>query len=235
MTKYYRIADLIVKMDSFGTTENQAEMYKIESREAYDIEVVSNWEKIKEAHNYNGGNDDMIEYLLTGGSFYKSLLDFSGFMLHSSCIVVDGKAYLFSADSGTGKSTHTQLWLKKFGARAFILNDDKPALRYVDGKWYAYGTPWSGKHDISRNVRAEVQGIAMIERSETNSIEPFSGVEAIAAMLRQCNRPKGQEYREKLLSLFAKLFGEVKIWKLKCNMNEDAADVSYMAMSGNKN
>ena len=75
-------------------------------------------------------------------------------LLHSSAVVVDGYAYLFSADSGTGKSTHTGLWKQHFGDRAYIINDDKPAIRKVDGEWYVFGTPWSGKTDTSVNPRA---------------------------------------------------------------------------------
>lgn len=85
---------------------------------------------------------DETEYVLTGSRFYFKFINFGGLMVHSSCVVVDGRAYLFSAPSGTGKSTHTALWLKKLGDRAFILNDDKPAVRYEDGTFYAYGTPW---------------------------------------------------------------------------------------------
>ena len=141
---------------------------------------------------------------------------------------------MFTANPGTGKSTHTSLWLQKFGNRAFILNDDKPALRLEDGAWYAYGTPWSGKHDISVNARVPVAGIACLERGEINEIEPFSGRDAVLALLRQCNRPKAAEYRIKLLDLLDKLITQVPVWKLKCNMDPEAAIVSYEAMSGCK-
>lgn len=227
---YYRIADLTVKMETFGRTKEQAEKYRADECVCADAEIVSSWLRIRADYPYL--DDDLGEYLFTGVNFYKHLLNFSGFMLHSSCVVVDGEAYLFSADPGTGKSTHTKMWLDMFGERAFILNDDKPALRLVDGNWYAYGTPWSGKNDVSRNVRARIRGIAMIERAQKNSIERFTGVDAIAAIMRQCNRPKGVEYREKLLDLLSKLFSDIPVWKLKCSMEAEAARVSYRAMSG---
>lgn len=230
MKQFYRIADLIVSMDSFGRTEEQARSYRCEFSGTEDIEIISPWEAYKSQYPYL--SDDVGEYLITGSYFYKELLNYDGFMLHSSAVVMDGKAYLFTADSGTGKSTHTGLWLKQFGDRAYILNDDKPALRMVDGVWYAYGTPWSGKHDISVDVRVPVAGIAVVERSETNTIETFGGIDAIAAILRQCNRNKATESRMKLLDLLDKLITRVPIWKLKCNMAPEAAIVSYEAMSG---
>lgn len=230
MKQYYRIAGLCVAMDSYGRTVEQARPYLAQACAAPDIVIESNWPNFKEKYPYLSDSDG--EYLATGGNFYKQLLEFDGLMLHASAVVVDGKAYLFSADSGTGKSTHTKLWLEMLGDRAFILNDDKPALRLEGGRWYAYGTPWSGKHDISANERVPVAGIAMIERSERNEIARFSGVEAISAVLRQVNRPKDMEYRVKLLELMDKLFAHLPVWKLKCNMTPDAAKLSYAAMRG---
>lgn len=230
MEQYYKIAGLTVKMDSFGRTVEQAAPYACPPCEAPQIVIESNWPEMKA--KYPSWPDELGEYMATGSSFYKQLLDFGGMMLHSSAVVVDGQAYLFTADSGTGKSTHTKLWLQKFGDRAFILNDDKPALRLEDDGWYAYGTPWSGKHDISVDTRVPLAGIAVVERGEENSIEPFGGITAIHAILKQVNRPKQKEYREKLLELLDKLITQVPVWKLRCNMEPEAAEVSYQAMSG---
>ena len=152
-------------------------------------------------------------------------------MLHSSAVVIDSKAYLFTADSGTGKSTHTALWRKLFGEKAIILNDDKPALRFKDGKWFAYGTPWSGKNDLSANMKVEVAGIAILKRAETNSIKRVFGVEAISAILKQVNRPKNEIARSKVLELLDKLILNVPVWELNCNTELEAAKISYEAMS----
>ena len=231
MLKYYRIAGLTVTMDSFGRTVEQAAPYECEAG-PIDFKIESYWPKVKK--DYPGWSDETGEYMCTGGNFYKQLLDFGGMMLHSSAVVVDGKAYLFTADPGTGKSTHTQLYLQRFGDRAFILNDDKPALRLESDGWYAYGTPWSGKHDISVDTRVPVAGIAVLQRGEENFITPYGGIEAIHAIMKQVNRPKAAEYRIKLLELLDKLITQVPVWLLKCNMDPQAAEVSYAAMSGAK-
>ena len=89
---------------------------------------------------------DECRYVWTGEAFYLKLLEFNGFMLHSSCVCRGGNAYLFSARSGTGKSTHTHLWLSEF-PDAYILNDDKPAIVINESGAVAYGTPFSGKND----------------------------------------------------------------------------------------
>lgn len=232
MEQYYKIAGLTVAMDSYGRTEEQAIPYLSNPVKEPDIRVISYRNVMKVRHPYI--TDDDAEYLGTGGYFYKELLKFDGFQLHSSAVVVDGRAYLFSADCGTGKSTHTRLWLKQFGDRAYILNDDKPALRRMDGSWYAFGTPWSGKNDISANTGVPIAGICMLERGESNEIRRYGGKNAILEVFVQTNRPKAAEYRIKLLELLDDLMSRVPVWKLKCNMDPQAAVVSYEAMSGMK-
>ena len=228
MEQYYKIADLTVLLDSFGRTTQQAKPYLCQPAEP---QIVIRSKPITNPRLAHLSESDR-EYLISGASFYRQLLAFDGMMLHASAVVVDGKAYLFSADPGTGKSTHTQLWLQMFGDRAYILNDDKPALRLRDGVWYAYGTPWSGKHDISANIGVPVAGIAMIERAEENSIALFGGTEAILSILRQVNRPQGAEYRIQLLNLLDKLMTQVAVWRLRCSQALDAAQVAYRAMAG---
>ena len=226
----YNIAGLTIAMETFGRTLEQAKPYLVEHDGEVDFRIESAWERCK--HLMPNVDDDLGEYLYSGFDFYKKLLQHGGLMLHSSAVVVDGRAYLFTADSGTGKSTHTGLWLKKFSDRAYILNDDKPAIRREADGWYAYGTPWSGKHDISRNLRVPLAGIACVNRAVENSIHPFGGLEAIQAIMKQVNRPKGMEFRANLMELLDRLLTEVPVWKLHCNMDISAAEVSYNAMSG---
>lgn len=233
MIKYYKIADLIVRMDSYGRIISQAKKYEIDTTKSFDFNIVSEWDSLKAKYPLISDNEG--EYLATGKCFYRQLVNYNGMMLHSSAVVVDGKAYLFSAPSGTGKSTHTKLWLEHFRDRAFILNDDKPALRFQNGIWYAYGTPWSGKYDISVNTKVPIAGIAVIERGENNEIKRFDGKEAILAIYKQVNKKtETAEFRIKLLDLLDKLITQVPIWKLKCNMTPEAAIVAYEAMSGEK-
>mgnify|MGYP002526380877 CR=1 FL=1 len=174
------------------------------------------------------------EYMLAGSQFYKALLDFDGMMLHSSAIMMDGFAYLFSARSGTGKSTHTQLWQELFGSdKAVIFNDDKPALRIIDGKIYACGTPFSGKSDENLNVIVPLKGICFIERSETNVIEKISPFKAVPLILNQTIfRNEDEELQNKVYDMIDKVISLVPIYKLGCNISTDAAKLSHDVMSG---
>ena len=232
MTQYYNIAGLIVEMDTFGRTAEQAKSYITLCKRMPDIVVKGNAEDFKARYPHFTLDDS--EYMSTGSSFYRQLIDHDGILLHSSAVVVDGKAYIFSAPSGTGKSTHTQMYLKHFGDRAAILNDDKPAIRLIDGEFCASGTPWSGKTDWNINLTVPIAGICMLRRGEVNKIVPHTGSKALFDILEQTLRPKSADSRDKLISLLTKLIEKVPIWKLECNMDPEAAIVSYEAMSGGK-
>lgn len=229
MTQYYKIANLIVAMDSFGRTVKQAKHYLTEATGDSEITIRSDWKALQAAQPHL--SDEDCEYLVTGGSFYRQLLNFGGMMLHSSAVVRDGKAYLFTAACGTGKSTHTRLWLELF-PDAFILNDDKPALRLESGKFYTYGTPWSGKTAQNRNIRVELGGICVLRRGEANKIKPYTGRAALHDILEQTVRPRDPALMGKLLDLMDKIMQTVPVWKLECNMEPEAALVSYNAMKG---
>ncbi len=231
----YDIAGLKVNMNlRFPYTIERAKAYLVgEDIDSPDMcvnitdEDLDRWIKHFKSEEFA----DQFEYMLAGGSFYQQLLDFDGMMLHASAVVVDEKAYLFSAKSGTGKSTHTELWLKLFGDKAYILNDDKPAIRYEAGKLYAYGTPFSGKHDLSANKRAEVAGICFLERALENSIEQISPKQSVHLMLEQTIRSNEIEFMDKLLFVMDKLLTSVKVYKLHCNMDISAARLAYETMS----
>ena len=228
--KYYRIAGLTVEMDSLGRTAVQAEPYAISPPQAsVDITIPRCPDELFKKHPE--ATEELCEYMFTGTLFYKQLIAFGGIMLHSSAVVVDGKAYLFTAPPGTGKSTHTSLYLKEFGDRAFILNDDKPAIRLENGCFFAYGTPWSGKTAENVNTRAILGGICVLKRGERNEIRRISGKEAFLGIYSETLRPKGPRDMNRVLDIIEGLIDRVPVWELKCNAEPDAVRVSFSAMS----
>lgn len=173
-----------------------------------------------------------VEYMWSGAEFCERLLEFDGFMLHASGVVYSDKAYLFSAPSGTGKSTHTTIWRKTFGEdKTYIINDDKPVIRMVDGKVMVFGTPWSGKTDQNENKSVPLQGICFLERGNENRIEAMPTREAVHRILDQTIRPKDAKKMSILLDLLDRLLKEIKVYKLYCNMENEAAIVAYNAMN----
>ena len=164
-----------------------------------------------------------------GEAFYYNLLNHNGILLHASCIEKDGVAYLFSAKSGVGKSTHTHLWLDKF-PDARMINDDKPAIRLIDGEYCACGTPFSGKNDESANIAAPIKAIVFLERSTKNSISRISPQSAIPLFLAQTIRPSAASVMDKLLTVLDGVLKNVPIYKLKCNISEEAVMTSYLGI-----
>lgn len=234
----YKIAGLRVSMECCYTrTMQQSEAYCVNwersgKEEPVQIRIAIPKKKIEEYTNtHRQLNEDNWEYMLTGAEFYMHLLEYDGLMLHASAVVVDGKAYLFSADSGTGKSTHTALWCQYFGERAFIINDDKPAVRLIDGKFYVFGTPWSGKTDQNVNTCAELGGIVFLERSEENWIRPADSGSVVPKLIKQTSRKLRSEYLERMLVLADRLLSSAAVYEMGCNISEEAVVMAYEAMT----
>lgn len=232
MKKYYNICGLTVCADfQHKTMIERSEKYRCDEKTA-DIVIPpvpkAEYERLMAAP---GIDEDSAENIYTADFFYTALLKFGGFMLHSSAVEVDGKAYLFSAPSGTGKSTHVSQWLKLFGNRARVINDDKPAIRFVNGEAYACGTPWSGKSDLNINTGVPIQGICVLERSAVNFIEPLDEGTAVYSILNQTLRPKTTDYMDSLLTLLDKVIVTVPVWRMGCNISVEAAEIAYKAMS----
>jgi hypothetical protein len=176
-------------------------------------------------------SEEQAVYMESGNQFYRALLDFQGIMLHASAVALDGKAYLFSGQSGIGKSTHTGLWQQTFGDKVKLFNDDKPALRRFDGEWYAYGTPWSGKHGININMKVPVAGICFLKRGDQNKIRRLSPTEALPQILSQTLRKfKDTERLSLMLDLVDKLMREVSVYELYNRPEPEAAQLSYETM-----
>lgn len=172
-------------------------------------------------------------------ALFRKLCDYvldnaDGIIFHSSAIMVDNEAYLFTAPSGTGKSTHTRLWRELLGDKAIMINDDKPIIRYVDGDFYVYGTPWNGKHHLDTNQRAKIRAICKIYQDKDNSIKEISKKEMLLTILNQTLRPDQIDKMDKLLNIIDKMLKSVKLYSLGCNVSLDAARLSYNTMRKEK-
>ena len=231
----YDIAGLKVQiLNEKGRTAKQAKPYLAENQDPnQNIDIVINVteERVLAAMKEHPElvQDDW-EYMLTGSDFYTALINYNGILLHSSCVSVDGRAYAFSADSGTGKSTQTKMWLEHFGDRAFMINDDKPAIRLIDGTVYACGTPWSGKYDYSTPCIVPLDGICFIERSDTNRIRKAETGRAVYNVFAQTVRRLDSAKMEKLFDLLEQLFEKVPLYEFGCNVTEEAVLVAYNTM-----
>lgn len=228
----YNIAGIIVDMNvSYPRLRNQSRAYEYHGDRETNVKIRLDEAFYQQKLIENPHLDyEMIEYIWMGSEFYNALIHFNGMLLHSSCVVYNGEAYLFSAPCGTGKSTHTQIWLRRFPG-AYILNDDKPAIRLTDKGVYAFGTPFSGKTSQNVNACAPIKGICVIGRDTTNHIEPIEPDDALFNIMNQTVRPAGEEEMGKMLTTLDTVLKQVPVYRLYCNMDIEAAEVSYNGMN----
>ena len=222
-TMRYEIAQLLVEMECSGRTRRQAQPYAAESDgRSPDLHIKVDpafaLERMPEMET-----EDLAEYMATGDFFAAGLLAHQGVMLHASCVAYEGQAVCFSAPPGVGKSTHTEKWVRLFGAE--ILNDDKPALRRQEDGWYAYGTPWSGKHDLSARKGAPLRAVCFLFRGTENTVQPITPAQALPLFLSQTVFRLTRHRAEWLLSLADKLLSEVPLYRVTCANEDDAAHV----------
>ena len=158
MIKTYKIADLKLNIDTDSLTARQGKKYEVEfDKNAPLLKLSPDAAKRFIAAHPTAEPDDW-DYFLEGAKFSSLLLENDGFVLHASALALNENAFLFSANSGIGKSTHTRLWKKVFDG-VTIINDDKPALRLKSGLFYVYGTPWSGKSSLNENICVPLKSI----------------------------------------------------------------------------
>ena len=223
-----KIADLIVDVPEAGGLAPRLRGYQCESTLQPDIEIR---EEDYRRTVWKGKPYSMYCYMESGARFYSQLLLHQGLMLHASAIAYDGRAYLFSGDSGVGKSTHTRLWQESLGKEAIVINDDKPALRFVDGRWYAYGTPWCGKDGINQNMKVPLAGICFLEQGKENRIFQLSNEEALSEIIpRTIHRLNKAEKIKLMLSHIDSLLTNIPIFKLVNQPDAEAARLSYETM-----
>lgn len=231
----YKIADVVFEAGfTYAYTPKICKEYEYTGDEKPSFSIKLTPEQL--AHEKSLAPDFPEPYLESLGVFRKLceyvLESANGIIFHSSAIMVDGNAYLFTAPSGTGKSTHTRIWREMLGDRAVMVNDDKPIIRYVDGAFYVYGTPWNGKHGLGTNCKAKIKAICNIYQAKENKIEKAQVKDILPVLLNQTLRPQDLGGMDKLLAILSKLLESVDLYRLGCNISREAAMLSYSTMSG---
>lgn len=243
MTKTYKIAEKRIRITSiYDGVHELCRDYTDEGEPDFSVEVTQSnidYERERSAAEDRIENiptrtfsDKYLETLAVYRQIAERMLEYDTLLFHGSVVAVDGEAYLFTAKSGTGKSTHTRLWREYFGERAVMVNDDKPLIKITDSGAVVFGTPWDGKHRMSSNIAVPLKAVCILERAENNRIETVDIKTAYPMLLQQSYRPKDQMLFIKTLELLDTLSKTVGLYKLGCNMDIQAAEVSYNGMKG---
>lgn len=224
------------------STQNYCEAYLCDAATDFGVEItqrdiaieqeIADQEHIVEGLPIKKIDECYLERTALQRKIAEKLFEYDILLFHGSVISVDGNGYLFTAKSGTGKSTHTRLWREMFGDRAVMVNDDKPFLRVSPDEVRVYGSPWNGKHGLGNNMDVPLKAICILERGEHNEIARIPSKDAVPMLLQQSNRPQQPALLPKYLELLEHLTDKIAFYRLKCNMDPEAARIAYQAMSG---
>lgn len=205
--------------------------YRVSNCKNINLKINIDKTEIKfEQENNNVFETNFIESICIYRKLAEWLPLHNAFVLHSAVFDVDGTGIALAAHSGTGKTTHMLLWQKLIGDRLKIVNGDKPIVRFFDDEPetpYAYGTPWNGKEHLGCNMRTPLKNICFIERAEKNSCEEMTKSEAADLLFNQVYMPKDPQAALNTLQLINRLIYCCKLWKIKCNMDIEAAQTAY--------
>lgn len=234
----YRIAQLNIKITpQSGYVKKILSDYETESGNV-DFEVCVSREDVlyeKELAEKLEAEAFFSDAMCESTAIYRKICNeilqkYNGTMFHCAAIEYKGKAYLFTAPSGTGKSTHIRLWKKLLGDDVKIINGDKPVIRVHNDEVLVHGTPWRGKEGYGANTSAPLGGVFLLGRGEVNSVEKASVQEAVKTLLSQMYTTRNKNDMQKLLAIIEKIIVTAPVFKLKCNMDISAAETALKAV-----
>ena len=243
MTGIYEFAGKKIEIHSlYEQVHRYCEEYRTDGEpdfvvEIFQEDILAEREKSKKSAEAEGRrwqefSEAYLEELAVYRKISEKMPEYETFLFHGSCIAVDGIGYLFTAKSGTGKSTHARLWREYLGKRAVMVNDDKPLIRVGEGESIIYGTPYNGKHGLGNRMAVPLRAICLLERSEDNWIKPITKMEAFPLLVQQAYRPSNGVALAKTISLLEKMADGVRLYRLGVNMSPEAAKMAWEEMAG---
>ncbi len=189
-------------------------------------------ENFASAEIESAGGDDIEWFFIN--NFLMMLFSFASAshktaMLHASAVTVGKYGYIFLGHSGTGKSTHSRLWLENIkGCR--LLNDDNPIVRIINGKTMIYGSPWSGKTPCYINETAEAAAFVSLVQAPENCITRLKAAESFAALMAATSCLKQDErIYDGICDTLTDIISKTPVFRLKCLPDAEAAQICHSA------
>ena len=192
-----------------------------------DFTVWASDDEIMEEDNGTGFDRGYLESLAVYRKIAESILKYNGFLMHGVAVDVDGCGIAFLAKSGVGKSTHTRLWKELLKNLMTVVNGDKPLVRIIDGKIFAYGTAWAGKENLHTNTKTELKKVCFIERSDKNECMLIKKDMVFKRLIKQIYIPKNKSLLCLTLDNISTLIEKCDFYLIKCNTDISAAKTAY--------
>ena len=229
-----KLADICIEINSvYPELKNFLKDYLV-SDTTPDFSITINEDEIlaeREATSDKQFSPTYLETLATLRKLAEILPSYNRILMHGASISYHGHAYLFTAPSGTGKSTHIRLWKKYLGDDVKIVNGDKPFIS-LDGDPFIYGSPWAGKENWHRNCCMPLKGICFVQRGTENSIRKIEPFECLSLLFKQVYLPSSTDAAGLTLELVDALTKKVPLYLLTCDMSEEAVQCSFEGLTG---
>lgn len=224
------IADLVIELNpKYENTKQLAAPFLYDGNRQTDFELTVSDDALNEmmSRAAEGTTIGQMENFALGNAFNRRVISRNAMLVHSSALIYEGGAYLFSADSGVGKSFHTRLWMQEFGDTVHIMNDDKPVVRLYEDRAVAFGTPFDGGSGIALNESYPLKAIVFLERGEQNSVRVPCSKEIIQKLYFQTVHMVNANVADKMLQNFEKLLSLTNFYVLTCNTDPSAAHTAF--------
>jgi hypothetical protein len=231
-----KIAELLLGIENrYQHIELQAKDYIADGEPLFTVSVTEEEIDAERANTATDRPRGYYESIVAYRKIATELPKYGAFLFHGSVLEYNGGAYIITANSGVGKTTHTRLWMSEFAGEVDIINGDKPIVRLIDGIPYACGTPWQGKENFGKNAIRPLRGIAFLSRGAENRASSVSPSEAVLRFMKQIYIPKESASGTVSTMLLAdKVINAVRLISLECNMDPEAAHVCRAALTSDE-
>ena len=207
--------------------------FHTETAPAARMEPISQAHLEKERPYYSPGMADwLLEYNELPFAVSNALLPYGRCLFHGVAFLWRGKAWIWTAPPGTGKTTQYARWKFRYGDEVTILNGDKPLLEFrADGSVWVHPSPWKGKENIGRMVSAPLGGIICLIQQPENRIELLSPKRAAARLYRQfLYWPENEAAVDRVCAMAEQLLQKMPVWLLANRGDDDSAQLTHDAI-----
>lgn len=229
------LANMTVRIEGvYDTLREYCEEYIATDEKTEDFSIVitpADIQRERENGEYERNSDNYIEIIMALLKVADELPGRNKVLMHGAVVAWKQAGYIFTAPSGTGKTTHVRLWKKYLGSDAEIINGDKPILEVREDEIIAYGTPWAGKERLQKNSCVPVKGICFLRQSEKNNIRKLNKSEALVLLLPQIYIMSDSKKAGRTLELFSKMLEWIPVYEFYCNISEQAVRCSFDALT----
>ncbi len=223
-----KIAGIVIDINAFNeSTKKYCEDFL--SNEESDFTITMSREDLENEKHIN--EDGKVYASEEISALYRRIADLfierNIVVFHGSSFKVDNCAFIVTARSGVGKSTHVGLLKKLLGDKLTYINDDKPLLEVNDNNIMLYSSPWNGKERRGNDIKAPLKAVIFLNRGNNTYQQLTNNQEVYFRLLSQIYLPRDKSKREKALKLIDVLLKRVNFYEINVNKEMESASLTY--------